>query len=227
MFTAVDIRGECRGGAPKYPGQTSQREGRVEMSAHGSEFGHHCGEDQGHFAFVEARGDFDVSVQVAALSNGGAQRYDGRRTPAKGGIMAREGTDPGDRYVAIWAVSNDALDHYPDGYHFDARLDPGAWLGSKPEGRFAYGWLNRRRHGHLFFRNYPEVWLRLKRAGNEFSSFISMDGKSWIETSIPSFEVAMPETVVLGLGLSSSPEGDRNALSHAVFQNAKGFEGEP
>lgn len=223
LLQAVDIRGDCRGGVPESRGETRQSEGTIEMTAHGTEFGHHCGEDQGHFAYAEMKGDFDVSVQITALSNHGATRPKGQLTPAKGGLMVRESNDPAARYVAIWAVSNDDPDHYPDAYHFDARLDPAAWLGSEPEGRFVYGYINRKKHGDLFVRNFPNVWVRLKRDGKMFSAFISRDGKTWSPTSTPGFSIDLPPVLQVGVALSSSPEGKTNARSTATFTNLKGF----
>jgi hypothetical protein len=222
-LSSIDSRGDCRGGIPEAGGATRQTGGTIEMTAYGSEFGHHCGQDQGHFAFTRVEGDFDVSVQIASLTNHGARRIRGQLTPAKGGLMVRENNDPAARYVAIWAVSNDDPDHYPDAYHFDVRRQREAWLGSQPEGDFAYGYINRKKHGDRFVRNYPNVWIRLKREGNTFSSFISRDGKSWSATSTPSFSLELPNSLHVGVALSSSPEGRIDARSTAKFQNLTGL----
>jgi len=223
VLKAIDIQGDCRGGVPELRGGTRQTDNTIEITAYGTEFGHHCGQDQGHFAYVPIEGDFDVSVQIAELTNHGATRPKGQPTPAKGGLMVRDGNDPAARYVAIWAVSNDDPAHYPDAYHFDARLDPAAWLGSKPEGRFLYGYINAKKHADLFVRNYPNVWVRLKREGTTFSSFISRDGKTWSPTSTPGFSLTLPHVLHVGLALSSSPEGKPNARSTAIFKNLQGL----
>jgi len=238
VLNGVDLRGDCRGDKSKYPGKTEKVGETFALVAHGTEFGHHCGQDQGHFAYTEVEGDFDVSVQVVSLTNGGAQRYDGHATVAKGGLMVREGNDPGARYVAIWAASNDTennvMHKYPDAFHFDVRLDSEAWLGSKPEGRFRYGVLNSR-DGDWFKREYPNVWLRLKREGNKFFAFVSKDGKtwngslriqqgkSWVVTPSHAFEVELPRVLNLGVALSSAAEGHPNARATAVFQDVRGF----
>lgn len=226
-LTSVDHRGDCRKGRPNSDGQTRiLDDGRtLELIAHGSEYGHHCGEDQGRFAFVELIGEFDVAVQVVSVTNEGAKRYDGLKTPAKTGIMAREGNDPGARYVAIWTVSNDDPAHYPDAVHFDLRKSPGAWLGSEPKGEFVYGYVNRRvPDPPLFERDFPNVWLRLQRKGNRFLAFISNDGKDWKPTSTPAHKIEFPESLSVGVALSSAPEGGFNAKSTARFRNLTGLD---
>jgi hypothetical protein len=222
MFTSVDHRGFCRRGTPATDGSTKAGAPREwHLVAHGSEYGHHCGEDQGRFAFMKVSGDFDVAVQVAAIENGEEMHFKGHRTPAKAGLMAREGNAPGDRYVGIFAVSNGALDHYPDSFHFDVRHRPKAWLGSEPKGAFQYGYLNRK--GSFFDRRYPNVWVRLTRKGHTFAAFASRDGKTWVATSRPSFEVGLPRTLLVGLALQSAPEGRADARSSATFRNLRGL----
>jgi hypothetical protein len=224
LLASVDHRGHCRRGSPARPGETvvHAAERGLSLVAYGSEYGHHCGQDQGRFAYVALEGDFDVAVRVAAMTNDGARHFKGHPTPAKGGLMAREGNGPADRYVAIWAVSNDDPDHYPDAYHFDARLLREAWLGSQPKGSFVYGYINRK-HGPLFTRAYPDVWVRLKREGSRFSAFVSRDGETWSPPSTPSFELDLPRVLMVGAALSSAPESAFDARSTATFRDLRGL----
>lgn len=235
---SVDHRGNCRGGTPSVDGETKVTaapgkgadKGKgaalaIDLTAYGSEYGHHCGEDQGRFAHVSHTGDFDVSAQVMAITNNGAQHFKKHATPAKAGIMARESNEPDARYVAIWAVSNDAGDLYPDSFHFDLRKSKKAWLGSKPKGDFVYGYANKRdlpKPG-MFVREYPNVWVRLVRKDNRFSAFVSKDGKTWEPTSTPTHELDLAPTLVVGVGLSSAPEGKFDAKSTARFENVRGL----
>jgi hypothetical protein len=136
--------------------------------------------------------------------------------------MAREGSGPADRYVAIWAVSNDDPEHYPDAFHFDVRHTREAWLGSKPKGAFEYGYVNRK-HGDLFTRDYPNVWVRLQRQGKRFSAFVSKDGKDWRQPSTPAFDLELPAILYVGLALSSAPESAFNARSTAIFRDLRGL----
>jgi len=237
-LSSLDFRGDCRyvRGAPSTPGETKVRdEGRtIELIAHGTEFGHHCGQDQGRFAFATVKGDFDVISQIEQVTNRGAtQFYSDHRTSAKAGIMAREGNSPGDRYVAIWAESNDG--DGADAFQFDLRKVPGAWLGNQPkeckrphEGdeacNFVYGYVNRERpRPDLYKRQYPNVWLRLKREGKAFRAMISQDGKTWNPTSTPSQVIDLSETLYVGMALSAAAEGQFNAQAEAVFKNVHGL----
>ncbi len=222
---SVDHRGDCRKGVPAKDGETIllPQEKGLSLVAYGSECGHHCGQDQGRFAYVPLTGDFDVVVQVSAITNHGAQHFKQHPTPAKAGLMLRDGNGPADRYVAIWAVSNDAPEHYSDAFHFDVRLARGAWLGSQPEGEFVYGYINRK-HGDLFVRNYPDVWVRLKRTGDRVAAFVSKDGQTWASPSTPVFDLPLPEEVYVGVALSSAPEGSFEARSTATFKNLSGLQ---
>ncbi len=49
--------------------------------------------------------------------------------------------------------------------------------------------------------NYPYTWLRLKRVGDLFSGYASMDGERW--TLLGSQNLPMPTTVYLGMALGS------------------------
>lgn len=239
-FTSIDIAGNCTyvNGAPTMMGATrvNASEGRIELVAYGSEFGHHCGEDQGRFAFKKVKGNFDVIVRIESLTNRGATHfYDARKTPAKAGIMAREGSGPSDRYVAIWAVSNDAFDHFHDAFQFDLRKEAGAWLGNQavdcraphecPEAcSFVYGYVNPCiPNPDLFFRSYPNVWIRLKRDGDRFAAMISKDGKDWHLTSQPSHTIKFPDELSVGVALSAAAEGLADQKAEAVFANLDGL----
>ncbi|RPJ59295.1 MAG: hypothetical protein EHM23_14555 [Acidobacteria bacterium] len=237
-LSSLDFRGDCSyvRGTPTSPGETKLRDDgkTVELVAHGTEFGHHCGEDQGRFAFTVLEGNFDVVVQIEHVTNHGAKQfYSDKRTLAKAGIMAREGNQPADRYVAIWAESNDG--HGADAFQFDLRKVAGAWLGNQAKDcrrpheceeacGFVYGYVNHERPQPEFFeRQYPHVWLRLKREGKIFNAMISKDGETWHRTSTPSHQIEFPEKLFVGVALSAAAEGHFNARAEAVFKNIKGL----
>jgi hypothetical protein len=240
-LTSIDIRGNCSyvKGAPVTPGATTiDDDGRaIKLVAHGAEFGHHCGQDQGRFVFTPLTGDFDVIVQVHSVTNNHAKHfYDTAGTNAKAGIMAREGNGPGDRYVAIWAVSNDAPQHYHDAFHFDYRKLSGAWLGNQPDGckdgahrcsqacAFVYGYINPSHPDPLLFkRDYPDVWLRLIREGKKIFSMVSNDGKTWHSTSRPYHETDFSDQLFVGVALSGAAEGAFDARGEAEFRNVEGL----
>ena len=64
-----------------------------------------------------------------------------------------------------------------------------------------------------FPANYPNTWLRLKRAGNSFTGFASYDGQAW--TSLGSATISMPSQVYVGLAASSH---NTNQLTAARFE---------
>jgi regulation of enolase protein 1 (concanavalin A-like superfamily) len=57
-------------------------------------------------------------------------------------------------------------------------------------------------------------WVRLTRAGNSFTGYISADGKAW--TSVGSFTVPMASQLQIGLAVTSHANG---ALNKAVFDS--------
>src|SRR5204862_5425198 len=51
-----------------------------------------------------------------------------------------------------------------------------------------------------FPANYPNMWLRLKRAGNVFTGYASADGQNWVQLGTATLSVG---TVYLGFGVTS------------------------
>ena len=52
-----------------------------------------------------------------------------------------------------------------------------------------------------FPANYPNTWLRLKRAGSVFTGFASYDGQTWAQ--LGSATIAMPSQIYLGFAVDS------------------------
>ncbi len=127
--------------------------------------------DQFNFEYQTATGDFDVSVCVAGLSPSDVW--------AKAGLMARETLDAGGRFTA--SLATPAM----NGCFFEWR-DP-AGSASSSSGNFP--------------ANYPNTWLRLKRAGNVFTGFAGYDGQTW--TQLGSVSITMSNQVYLGFAVSS------------------------
>ena len=127
--------------------------------------------DQFQFGYEPLAGDFDLSVKVRSLN--ASDPF------AKAGLMAREALTPGSRFAASVAT----LSLY--GSFFEWR-DPAASLA--------------RVNGH-FPVNYPETWLRLKRAGTVFTGFASYDGLTW--TVLGSASITLSNRLYVGLAASS------------------------
>ena len=103
--------------------------------------------DQFSFDYQLLTGDFDLCTRLAGLSPSDPW--------AKAGLMARETLDAGSRFAA--ALATPAM----SGSFFEWR-DPA----NQPEHNAA----------GAFPPNYPNTWLRLKRAGNTFTGYASYDG---------------------------------------------------
>ena len=62
--------------------------------------------------------------------------------------------------------------------------------------------------------NYPRTWLRLRRAGNVFTGFASLDGQTW--TQLGTATITLPAQLQVGLALTS---GNAQAVSAAQFRD--------
>jgi hypothetical protein len=138
--------------------------------------------DQFQFAYQQLTGDFDLKIDVAALPLSDVF--------AKAGLMARESLIPTSRFAAALATPSMV------GCFFEWR-DPAAAIANMA--------------GH-FPANYPNTWLRLKRAGNSFSGFASYDGLTW--TSLGTATVSLPSQIFVGLAASSH---NTNQFTDAQF----------
>ncbi|MBK8002103.1 MAG: lamin tail domain-containing protein [Verrucomicrobia bacterium] len=129
------------------------------------------GSDQFTFNYQQVSGDFDYRVRVAGLTLADAW--------SRAGLMARETLQPNSRHSSVFATPS------VSGSFFQWRSTiGGATLtsGSYPV-------------------NYPETWLRLKRAGNIFTGYASMDGTAWYQLGIVTN--AMAPNVFLGMAVSA------------------------
>lgn len=127
--------------------------------------------DQGQFSYQTRTGDFDLKVRVHFLNSTSAW--------AEAGLMAREDTSGGSRFAA--AVATPGI----SGSTFKSRSEIGGAASSV--GSFPV--------------NYPHSWLRLKRVGNSFSSYGSLDGIRW--SLLGSSSLSLPNSVLVGYFVSS------------------------
>jgi hypothetical protein len=116
-------------------------------------------------------GNFDVAVR--------AGRFELVRHFCQGGIDGARNAAASSRFAA--AMATPAM----NGSFFEWR-DP-AGNASSSSGNFP--------------ANYPNTWLRLKRAGNTFTGFASYDGQTW--TQLGSATISMPGQIYLGFAVSS------------------------
>lgn len=140
--------------------------------------------DQAQFGYLQQAGDFDFRVRLDSLGLADAW--------SEAGLMAREALSGGARFAAILATPSIS------GAFFKSRAvinGAGAVSGSFPV-------------------NYPNTWLRLKRAGNNFVGFAGFDGQNW--TQLGSMTAALPASIFLGFVVSSH---DTNQVVTAGFRD--------
>lgn len=131
--------------------------------------------DQFGFASELRTGDFDVQVRVRGLSPTDVW--------AQAGLMARETLAPGSRFAGAFATPALA------GQFFAFRAvtnGPVSLVGSFPP-------------------NLPSAWLRLKRAGNDFTGYAGYDGLVW--TQLGTTNLAVSNRLFVGYALSSHNAG--------------------
>jgi hypothetical protein len=128
-------------------------------------------QDQFSFSFQSRTGDFDLSVSVMGLTPSDVW--------AKAGLMARETLDAGSRFAA--SLTTPAM----NGDTFE-------WRDSASSGSSSSG---------SFPANYPNTWLRLKRAGNVFTGFGSYDGQTWAQ--LGSATISMASQIYVGFAVDS------------------------
>jgi regulation of enolase protein 1 (concanavalin A-like superfamily) len=111
---------------------------------------------------------------------------------AQAGLMARQSLDPSSANVFI-SASPDA------GYRFKYRSVFGGQTGNATTGTVAY----------------PNVWVRLKRAGSMFTGYTSADGINW--TLIGWTTLSMSDPVYLGMAAAA------NATTGTTTAQFRGF----
>ena len=127
--------------------------------------------DQCQLAYLPQTGDFDYRVRLDSLGLADAW--------SEAGLIVREDLTPGGRFATTLATPTIS------GAFFESRA---ATNGSPVfSGSFPV--------------NYPNTWLRLKRAGTTFSGFAGFDGTNWAQLGTAT--IALPTTVYFGFVVSS------------------------
>ena len=121
--------------------------------------------DEFGFSYFEQTGDFDLVARIESLT--APHLY------TKAGLMAREQLSDNSRHIFFQVFPNNNLRNKNNGgYEFQYRVEQAGEMKANYPAKF---------DGTPEFPvNYPNTWIRLKRAGNEFTGYFSADGKSWI-----------------------------------------------
>jgi hypothetical protein len=121
--------------------------------------------------------------------------------------MAREDLTDNSRHIFFQVFpNNNARNKNNGGYEFQYRQTKGAEMKAIYPSRVD--------GAPEFPANYPNTWVRLKRAGNEFTGYYSADGKVW--KVFTTYTMDLSEKVYLGLAVTSH---NASESATAVFQD--------
>ena len=189
-------------GDPTIPGSTRMTSDGLEVSGEGKDIWGVS--DQFHFVYQRRAGNFDVAIHVTSLT--------AQHLYSRAGIMAREDLSPGSRHVIFLAFPDNRPRHNnTSAYEFQHR--------EKTDGE-SEAIYPPQDAPPAFPVDFPHVWLRLNRRGNEFTAFASTDGKSW--KKYDSYTLELPPTVFLGLAVTSHTT---DASTTAVFKDFEVIQG--
>jgi hypothetical protein len=147
--------------------------------------------DSCHFTYKAIRGNGAIIAKVESLEN--------TSPSAKAGVMMRTSLEPG---------------------------APRAWMGitnrnqaeQNMSGLAVYGGSN---YGNKAFNIATETtsyWVKLERIGNIITGYVSPDGTNWAATDVGRIEGPLPDTIYVGLVVSSVANG---TLNRATFSNVQ------
>jgi regulation of enolase protein 1 (concanavalin A-like superfamily) len=124
----------------------------------------------------------------------------------KAGLMARESLAGNSRHVFAAAFTdNQQRADNVSGYEFNVRpVTGGSGFALSPS--FPQPLVN-----------YPNTWIRLKRAGDLFICYASQDGVSW--RRFATYSLALPQTVYFGMAATSHSTSQTTTARFRDFAN--------
>jgi hypothetical protein len=167
----------------------------IEVTAGGS--GIWGNADGFHFVYLPVTGDFDYWVRVESL-----KQIDNGSSMA--GLMAREKFAASSRHVDTLVTRTGTMNVWVCDYRSVEGGPTASWPGELSRTDLAAA--------------FPNVWLRLKRTGNTFTAYRSIDGVTWSERAKISPTPAYPATLYIGL-CTSAGNNDGVQTTTARFQD--------
>jgi len=164
--------------------------GEYQITAGGNDFWGSA--DNGHFVGDLITGDFDKRVRVESLEP--INRW------AKSGLQVRESLDADSKQLDIYTMpvgptldgGAPGQDGFEAGYRADAGAGTTAWPGGPQQ---------------VNPTTYPNAWVRLKRAGEVFTSYWGTDGVNWNPFTTATPSIPFPAQTYVGLMLTSHNDG--------------------
>jgi regulation of enolase protein 1 (concanavalin A-like superfamily) len=168
-----------------------------------------------HFAYESITGDFDKKVKIKSLTGGASTRN-------RGGIMVRESVDPLSESLKLTASG---LSSEPDqNGNPQGANNVELWVRSDTTANVSkIG----RSYGNLT-QNLPNQWLRLKRVGPYFASYVSTDGQNW-SLIVDRYAPALGNAVLVGLYAASASEdlSSKATVEYEGYGNVTGTDNLP
>jgi hypothetical protein len=210
-FTSVDI------GNPKAGTTTIIKPGKdYDIKGYGLMVSHHVSEDQGRFVYVRKTGDFDISTQIFDIHTD---------APSTGsiGFMIRKDLNPSGMHVVVHANNNELHGETND-YVYMMRRKEGD-IPSNVEGcLIGVGYYKDAEEAIAHPRPYPNVWLRLKKEGTQYTAFVAENNKTaW--KKIGQFNIDLGPDPYVGMYISANEHGDKGPLNGCLgkFRDLTGF----
>ncbi len=153
--------------------------------------------DQFQFLYRSVEGDFDARARVISMVS--SNPLQSIESTAKAILTARASADPNSTAVNVYVTPPAPADN-----SVLATFRATAGGGTTTNAAFVPG-------------GPPNGWIRIKRAGNVFTTYRSVDGNTWIQlasTSAPSFG----PSALVGIGANSRRTG---RFATATFSNVR------
>lgn len=180
-------------------GNTTINKDELEIVAGGADiWGKH---DEFRFGYKKIQGDFDVCIRILSLN--ASHLY------TKAGIMARCDLSDSSTHVFYQVFpDNSPRNNNNGGCEFQYRSEKAAEMKAiYPDSKTA---------GHRFDISFPDTWIRLKRKGDVFESYLSKDSKNWALYSALSLK--LPHDLFVGLAVTAHTS---DAFTKARFAMAR------
>jgi hypothetical protein len=156
--------------------------------------------DSCHFAYKAITGNSAIIAKVESVQN--------TSLSAKAGVMMRTSLDAGAprAWMAI-TNRNQAEQNMPQ--------------------LAVYGGTNYGNKAFNIANSAPSYWVKLERIGNIITGYVSPDGTNWAATDVGRIDAPVPDTIYVGLVVSSAANGTLNTSTFSNVQITGGDGGAP